>query len=137
MLIQADTLTAGFFSSAVADVFLTACMTLDTIHDGMAVDGEEVAWTAQSGHGVLLGGAGLLVYDCQYAGVEFRTRIGWDIPVLSSHCRCNRAGVKRPALFHHVPDRTDQQIDEMAATYCMPGRDIEVFFAREGQVIAL
>jgi len=47
--------------------------------------------------------------------------------------------VKRLALFHHDPDRTDQQIDEMAATYYMPERygDIEVFFAREGRVIAL
>lgn len=97
MLSQADGADGCIsFSSAVADVFLTTCSTLDTI----------IMWHSS--------------FEYAIAAVS-------------------RAGVKRLALFHHDPDRTDQQIDEMAAIYCMPGRygDIEVFFAREGQVIAL
>ena len=44
-----------------------------------------------------------------------------------------RAGVKRMALFHHDPLRTDAQIDALTAKYCdaaFTGR-VEVFFARE------
>ena len=51
----------------------------------------------------------------------------------------NRSGVKRLALFHHDPDRTDAALDEFAAVYCEPGKygDTEVFFAREGMEIDL
>jgi len=70
------------FSSAVDDVFLTTCLTLDTVHEGMTVDGEEVARGTESGHGGFFAGADLLVHDCQYADAEFKTRIGWGIPVL-------------------------------------------------------
>lgn len=51
----------------------------------------------------------------------------------------NRAGVKRLALFHHDPDRSDDELDEFAKTYCESGKfgDTEVFFAREGLEIVL
>ena len=47
--------------------------------------------------------------------------------------------MKRLALFHHDPDRTDAQIDEMAKLYCEPGTygATEVFFAREGMEIEI
>jgi ribonuclease BN (tRNA processing enzyme) len=85
-------------------------------------------------------GADLLVHDSQYTEAEMKSRVGWG------HSSCEyaiaaarRAGVKRLALFHHDPDRTDEQIDAMAANYCVPGSagDTEVFFAREGQVVEL
>ena len=51
----------------------------------------------------------------------------------------NRAGVKKLALFHHDPDRTDDQIDQLAEGYCQPGKygDTEIFFAREGMELDL
>ena len=51
----------------------------------------------------------------------------------------NRAGVKKLALFHHDPDRTDDQLDEFTKKFCDPGRpgETEVFFAREGMVVEL
>ncbi len=64
----------------------------------------------------------LLVHDCRYADTEFKTRIGWGHSSFEyTIAVASWAGVK------------------MAATYCIPGRygDIEVFFAREGRVIAL
>ena len=108
--------------------------------EGMDVEGEEVAREQNLAMEAFFAGADLLVHDSQYTDAEFKSRIGWG------HSSCeyviaaaNRAGVKKLALFHHDPDRTDQQIDEMAATYCVPGRygDTEVFFAREGQVVEL
>ena len=108
--------------------------------EGMAVEGEEVAREQNLAMEAFFAGADLLVHDSQYTDAEFTSRIGWG------HSSCeyvigaaNRAGVKKLALFHHDPDRTDQQIDGMAATYCVPGQygATEVFFAREGQVVEL
>lgn len=108
--------------------------------EAMAVEGEEVAREQNLAMEAFFAGADLLVHDSQYTEAEMKTRIGWG------HSSCeyaiaaaNRAGVKKLALFHHDPDRTDQQIDEMASIYCEPGRygDTEVFFASEGQVIEL
>ncbi len=108
--------------------------------EAMAIEGEEVAKEQNLAMEAFFSGADLLVHDSQYTEAEMKTRVGWG------HSSCeyaigaaNRAGVKKLALFHHDPDRTDQQIDEMATTYCEPGRygDTEVFFAREGQVIEL
>lgn len=77
------------FSSAVADVFLTTCLSLDTIHEGIAVDGEEVARGTEYGHGGFFAGADLLVHDCQYADAEFKTRIGVGVfQFCVCHCRC-------------------------------------------------
>jgi ribonuclease BN (tRNA processing enzyme) len=51
----------------------------------------------------------------------------------------NRAGVKKLAMFHHDPDRSDAQLDELAKIYCQPGKfgDTEVFYAREGMEVDL
>ncbi|MDD3815301.1 MAG: MBL fold metallo-hydrolase [Desulfocapsaceae bacterium] len=108
--------------------------------EAMAVEGEEVAMEQNLAMEAFFAGADLLVHDCQYTEAEMKTRVGWGHSSFEyAIAAANRAGVKRLAMFHHDPDRTDQQIDEMAAVYCEPGRygDTEVFFAREGQVIEL
>jgi phosphoribosyl 1,2-cyclic phosphodiesterase len=108
--------------------------------EGMAVEGEEVAREQSMAIEDFFAGADLLVHDCQYTEAEMKSRIGWGHSSVEYAIEAaNRAGVKRLALFHHDPDRTDQQIDEMAANYCVPGRygETEVFFAREGQVVEL
>jgi len=108
--------------------------------EAMAVEGEEVAREQNQAMEDFFAGADLLVHDSQYTDAEMKSRMGWG------HSSCEyaiaaarRAGVKRLALFHHDPDRTDAQIDAMAASYCMPGSagEMEVFFAREGQVVEL
>jgi phosphoribosyl 1,2-cyclic phosphodiesterase len=50
-----------------------------------------------------------------------------------------RAGVKRLALFHHEPLRTDKEIDELAQKLGTVKKDsgMEVFFAREGEEIVI
>jgi len=108
--------------------------------EAMAVEGEEVAREQNEAMEAFFAGADLLVHDSQYTEAEMKNRMGWG------HSSCeyaiaaaNRAGVKKLALFHHDPDRTDEQMDEMAARYCAPGTtgSTEVFFAREGQVVEL
>jgi phosphoribosyl 1,2-cyclic phosphodiesterase len=50
-----------------------------------------------------------------------------------------RAGVKRLALFHHDPDRGDEELDRLAEIYCQKKGEAapDIFFAKEGMVIEL
>jgi phosphoribosyl 1,2-cyclic phosphodiesterase len=103
--------------------------------EAMAVEGEEVANEQNMLLEKFFEGADLLVYDAQYTDEEYHGgRIGWGhSPIEYAIEAAKRGGVKRLALFHHDPDRTDEQIDEMIKTYCKSGQhgEIEVFFARE------
>lgn len=108
--------------------------------EAMAYEGEEVAGEQNQAIEEFFRGADLLVHDSQYTAEEYKARIDWGHSTFEwAIAAANRAGVKKLALFHHDPDRTDEQIDEMAKTYCERGRygDTEVFFAREGEEITL
>ena len=85
-------------------------------------------------------GADLLIHDSQYTQSEYEEKIGWGhSPIEHAINVAHRSGVKRLALFHHDPDRTDTQLDELASIYCTSGNDgePEIFFARENMLIDL
>lgn len=86
-------------------------------------------------------GADLLVHDAQYTREEYLAgKVDWGhTPIEHAIASARRAGVKRLALFHHDPERSDDQLDQMAQIYCNPGDadDTEIFFAREGMEIEL
>lgn len=106
--------------------------------EAMAYEGEEVAKEQNQAVEDFFAGADLLVHDTQYTKDEYGGRVGWGHSFFEHAIQAAaRAGVKRLALFHHDPDRTDNQIDELARIYCEPGKygDIEVFFARDGMEI--
>ncbi len=108
--------------------------------EAMAIEGEEVAREQNLAIENFFKGADLVVYDAQYTAEEYKERVSWGhTPIEYAIEAANRAGVKKLALFHHDPDRTDDQIDEMAETYCQPGRygDTEIFFAQEGMDLEL
>jgi phosphoribosyl 1,2-cyclic phosphodiesterase len=109
--------------------------------EGMALEGEEVAREQNQAIEDFFAGADLLVHDSQYTAEEYENgKVGWGHTSFEHAIEAaNRAGVKRLALFHHDPDRTDDQIDRLAEIYCEPGRygKTEIFFAREGQEIEL
>ena len=107
----------------------------------MAEEGEAVA--AEQNHMLeqFFAGADLLIHDSQYTEAEYQQgRKNWGHTSFEhAIATANRAGVKKLALFHHDPDRTDDQIDELARIYCEPGRhgSTEIFFAREEMEIVL
>ncbi len=108
--------------------------------EAMAYEGEDVAKEQNQAIEDFFKGADLLIHDSQYTEVEYQTKVNWGHSTFEwAIVAANRAGVKKLALFHHDPDRTDEQIDEMAKTYCEPGKygDTEVFFATEGSEIIL
>lgn len=108
--------------------------------EAMAYEGEIVAEEQNRVIEEFFAGADLLVHDAQYTEAEYATKLGWGHTSCESCiAAANRAGVKRLALFHHDPDRTDTQLDELAKRYGEPGRygETEIFFAREGMEITI
>lgn len=104
--------------------------------EAMAYEGEEVANEQNRAIEQFFSGADLLLYDAQYTEEEYLAeRVNWGHTSMEyAVAAAKRAGVKRLALFHHDPDRTDDSLDELAKIYCENdgSGDTEVFFAKEG-----
>jgi phosphoribosyl 1,2-cyclic phosphodiesterase len=109
--------------------------------EALAQEGQLVADEQNQAVEQFIAGADLLIQDAQYTRQEYEsTKLGWGHTSYEYACEAaSRAGVKVLVLFHHDPARTDAQLDELAATYCEPGRygDMKVFFAREGMEFEL
>ena len=108
--------------------------------EAMALEGEEVAIEQNLAIEQFFAGADLLIHDAQYTAAEYQGRVNWGHTAMEyAIAAANRAGVKKLALFHHDPDRSDDQLEELATTLCCPGRPgvTEVFFAAEGMELQL
>jgi len=107
----------------------------------MAMEGEEAAREQNLVLEGFFKGADLLVHDAQYTREEYhKGKVGWGhTPIEAAIATARSAGVKRLALFHHDPERSDQQLDAMTQTYGASGDTdpMQIFFAREGQEIIL
>ena len=112
-----------------------------TYDELMAQEGEKVACEQNQVLEHFFTGADLLVHDAQYTRHEYENgKIGWGhSPIEEAIAAAGRARVKRLALFHHDPERSDDQLDAMTQTYCAPNGEepMQIFFAREGQEITL
>ncbi len=109
--------------------------------EGMAEEGKLVAREQNEMVESFCLGADLLIQDAQYTQEEYESsKTGWGHSSYEYVCAAaKRAGIKRMALFHHDPMRTDAQIDELAEKYCNAGsnENPEIIFAREGFQIDL
>jgi len=101
----------------------------------MAREGQEVAASENQRIEAFIRGADLLIYDTQYTQEEYiKGRVGWGhSPIEYAIEMACRNQVKRVALFHHDVLRTDTQLDALESQYA--GRDVEIFFAREGMQV--
>jgi phosphoribosyl 1,2-cyclic phosphodiesterase len=84
----------------------------------------------------------LLICDSQYSDEEYRYKRGWGHNRWKDALSLGlAAGVKRLALYHHDPTRTDDAlddvVDECRRVIQESGRKIECFAAREGQTLDL
>jgi len=92
-------------------------------------------------HAAFLGGADLLIHDAQYIASEYQSKINWGHSTVECAVAVARlAKVKRLALTHHDPTRSDVAIDAIverlrAQMDAFPAPDI--FAAAEGQEIEL
>lgn len=108
--------------------------------EAMAYEGAEVANEQNDAIEKFFQGADILIHDSQYTEEEYKSKVNWGHSSYEhAIASANRAGVKKLVLFHHDPDRTDAQIDELAKIYCEPGKygDTEVVFAVEGSELVV
>lgn len=109
--------------------------------EAMAVEGEAAALEANQRLETFFAGADLLIHDTQYTQEEYESgKIGWGHSSFEQAiAAARRAGVRRLALFHHEPMRTDTQMDHLSKKYCTSGGsgNPEVFFAREGMEVEI
>ena len=91
-------------------------------------------------HARFVSGADLLIHDAEYLGSEYGDHVGWGHSTVEYVIDlARRADVRSVALYHHDPNRTDDQIDdllELAGAYARrSGYAGEVFAAAEGSTI--
>lgn len=107
--------------------------------------GEGLGEAVESGdaaHLAFLRNADLVIHDTQYTAAEYRTKIGWGHSTIEYAVDVAMAGnVKKLALYHHDPNRSDDAVDQLVATArdraAAAGSDLNVVGAAEGNVIEL
>lgn len=63
-------------------------------------------------------GADVLIHDAQYVPEDMPAKQGWGHSVIDRVCELAlRAKVKQLVLFHHDPDRTDDELDALGAKW--------------------
>jgi ribonuclease BN (tRNA processing enzyme) len=84
-------------------------------------------------------GVDLLIHDSQYTAAEYPDRSTFGHSSIDYTLGLAReGGVRRLALFHHDPRRTDSQLDQIVAAIGSPPADgLEVLAAAEGLVLSL
>lgn len=109
--------------------------------EAIAYEGELVAKEENQRIEEFIAGADFVISDTQHTMEEYETsKVGWGHSSFEhAIAAAKRARVKRLALFHHEPVRTDTQMDELTRKYCNSdySGDTEVFFAREGMEIEI
>jgi len=93
-------------------------------------------------HADFLRGANLVIHDAQYTAAEYPTRVGWGHSSVEYAERiCREAGVRKLALTHHDPLRSDQALDAIVAAarkrLADEGSSLEVVAAAEGMTLDL
>lgn len=87
-------------------------------------------------------GADILIHDAQYTDAEYKRTRGWGHSTYADTVDLAvAAGVKRLGLFHHDPERTDDDLDQQVE-FCRErirtaSRNVECFACAEGMTLEL
>jgi phosphoribosyl 1,2-cyclic phosphodiesterase len=89
-----------------------------------------------------LEGVDLLFHDAMFTDDEYDRFRGWGHSTYGQAIRlAEDAGVRRLALFHHAPDRTDAELDavlaQLRAQAASRGSGLELVMSAEGEEIAV
>lgn len=90
----------------------------------------------------LFRGIDLLIHDAQYTAEDYRRTRGWGHSTFADTVDLAlAAGVKRLGLFHHDPDRSDDDLDRQLS-WCRKrireaGSDMDCFAVAEGMELEL
>jgi phosphoribosyl 1,2-cyclic phosphodiesterase/CheY-like chemotaxis protein len=93
-------------------------------------------------HVEFLAGADLVIHDAQYTAQEYPTKQGWGHSTVEYVVDLAMAAkVRRLALFHHDPLRTDEAVDGLVALcearVAASEQKLDVFGAAEGATVEL
>jgi phosphoribosyl 1,2-cyclic phosphodiesterase len=84
-------------------------------------------------------GADVLIHDTQYTAAEYDKHLGWGHTSFEHAINsANKAGVKKLVMFHHDPNRTDEQLEKLERDYQkrIAGKtSMRIMMAREGLTI--
>jgi len=81
-------------------------------------------------------GADLLIHDTQFTAREYEKHLGWGHSSFEAAVENARsAGVKKLVLFHHDPNRTDKQLEDLEKNFLNAVTGIEIIMAREGLTV--
>jgi phosphoribosyl 1,2-cyclic phosphodiesterase len=110
--------------------------------EAVAREGEAAAREENERVEAFFRGADLLVHDTQYTAKEYKAgKQGWGHSSYEHAINAaNRAGVKRLLLFHHDPNRSDAELQELELFYQAKTRgrtSMAVDVAREGMTVNL
>jgi ribonuclease BN (tRNA processing enzyme) len=84
----------------------------------------------------LVAGADVLLHDGQFRDAERPRAIAYGHATMTEAMRlADRCGVGELVFIHHAPARTDDELDELAATVTATPEGRPVRFARQGEVL--
>jgi len=90
--------------------------------------------------GAIAAGADLVLHDAQYLDEEYDSKMGWGHSSINQAVAfCRAVDARRLVLFHHEPQRSDQELERLEARAReVDGADaLAPVLAREGMVIEL
>lgn len=110
--------------------------------EAIAEEGNRAAREENARIEAFYAGVDLLVHDTQYSAREYlASKIGWGHSSFEYAINAaNRAGVKRLLLFHHDPNRSDTELQELELFYQgkIGGRSkMRLDVCREGMTVQL
>ncbi|MCL1927790.1 MAG: MBL fold metallo-hydrolase [Treponema sp.] len=83
--------------------------------------------------------ADILIHDTQYTAAEYKKHLGWGHSSYEHAINtANKAKVKKLVLFHHDPNRTDEQLRNLEYYYQkrITGKtNMQIMMAREGLTV--
>ena len=90
--------------------------------------------------GALAHSADLVLHDAQYSEEEYETKIGWGhSSIADAVAFCSAVGADRLVLFHHDPEHSDRELEELEGRAReLTGKDrVPPVLAREGMTLEL
>ena len=101
-----------------------------------AREGEEAAREENEKIKKFVEGADILIHDTQFTAAEFEKHLNWGHSSYESAIdTAQKAGVKKLLLFHHDPNHTDRQMEELEKHYEKSVSGMEIKTTREGMTV--
>ena len=108
-------------------------------HSHGLADGEGPVHGQDREHSDFFRDADLVIHDAQYTPAEYATKVGWghSTPQYAAQM-CREAGVRKLALTHYDPTRSDDEVDAILAELAAAAPKVdqlEIIGAAEGLVL--